>query len=114
MDAFLSDTSNFGCAITQPEVCGVAGLAPTSLAGTFVLFGDFYAKAGNADAARGWYELGKPFQANWRFAGLYDERLATLDQRVAAYQDDDPSNDPPIVGAGAQACVSCHARPVSR
>jgi hypothetical protein len=54
-----------------------------------------------------------PFESGWRFAGLYADRLATLDARVAAYRDADPSNDPPIVGAGAEACASCHHRAVA-
>ncbi len=110
MDAYLSNPETLLCAGTQPEVCGNSGLAPTALQGTFILFGDFYAKAGHADAARQWYEFGAPFESGWRFAGLYADRLATLDARIAAYQDDDPTNDPPIVGSGAQACASCHNR----
>ena len=97
----------------QPEVCGNSGLAPTALQGTFVLFGDFYAKAGDVDAARQWYQFGAAFESGWRFAGMYADRLATVEARVAAYQDDDPANDPLIVGAGAEACASCHNRPVA-
>jgi hypothetical protein len=111
MDAYLSNPQTLGCAVTQPEVCGNSGLAPTALQGTFVLFGDFYAKAGDAAAARQWYQLGAPFESDWRFAGMYADRLATVDARVAAYADDDPTNDPPIVGSGAEACTSCHNRP---
>jgi hypothetical protein len=113
MDAYLSNPETLLCAGTQPEVCGNAGLAPTGLQGTFILFGDFYAKAGHPDDARKWYQFGAPFEAGWRFAGLYGDRLATLDARIAAYQDDDPANDPPIVGSGAQACASCHNRSVT-
>lgn len=112
MDAYLSDPDTLLCAGTQPEVCGNSGLAPTALQGTFLLFGDFYAKAGDTDAARQWYEFGAAFESGWRFAGLYADRLATVDARIAAYQDDDPGNDPPIVGSGAEACASCHNRAV--
>lgn len=112
MDAYLSNPDTLLCAGTQPEVCGNLGLAPTALQGTFVLFGDFYAKAGDAAAARQWYAFGAAFEAGWRFAGMYAERLATVDARIAAYQDDDPDNDPPIVGSGAEACASCHNRAV--
>ena len=75
-----------------------------ALQGTFILFGDFYAKAGQIDAARQWYQFGAPFEAGWRFAGLYGGRLATLEARIASYRDDDPTNDAPIVGSGAEAC----------
>ena len=113
MDAYLSNAQTLACAGTQPEVCGNSGLAPTALQGTFVLFGDFYAKAGDVDAARQWYQFGAAFESGWRFAGMYADRLATVEARVAAYQDDDPANDPLIVGAGAEACASCHNRPVA-
>ena len=112
MDAYLSNPKTLQCAVTQPEVCGNSGLAPTALQGTFLLFGDFYAKAGHPDAARQWYGFGAPFESGWRFAGLYGSRLATVDARIAAYQDGDPTNDPPIVGSGAEACASCHNRSV--
>ena len=110
MDAYLSNPQTLACAVTQPEVCGNSGLAPTALQGTFVLFGDFYAKAGDAGSARQWYQFGAPFESDWRFAGMYADRLATVDARVAAYADADPTNDPPIVGSGAEACASCHNR----
>jgi hypothetical protein len=113
MDAYLADPDTLLCALTQPEVCGNAGLAPTALQGTFVLFGDFYAKGGDADAARQWYQLGAGLESNWRFSGMYANRLATVEARVAAYQDGDPANDPPIVGSGAEACASCHNRAVA-
>jgi len=113
MDAYLANPQTLRCAGTQPEVCGNAGLAPTALPGTFILFGDFYAKAGEAEAARTWYQFGQPAEAGWRFSGLYADRLATLEARIAAYRDDDPANDPPIVGSGAEACASCHNRAVA-
>jgi hypothetical protein len=113
MEAFLSDPSTLECAISFPEVCTDAGLAPTALPGTFVLFGDLYAKAGDADQARTWYTLAVATEGAWPFAGLGAERLATADARVAAYGDADPANDPPIIGAGPQACASCHHRPLA-
>lgn len=113
MDAYLSNPDTLRCAGTQPEVCGNAGLAPTALQGTFILFGDFYAKGGNVEEARRWYQFGLAFESGWRFTGLYADRLATLESRVAAYRDDDLANDPPIVGSQAEACASCHNRTVA-
>jgi hypothetical protein len=110
MDAYLSNPQTLVCAVSQPEVCGNSGLAPTALQGTFVLFGDFYAKAGDVASARRWYQFGAPFESDWRFAGMYADRLATVEARVAAYADGDPTNDPPIVGSGVEACASCHNR----
>jgi len=110
VSAYLADPTTFQCAFTQPEVCTGAGLGPGSFPGTFVVFGDLFAKAGDATAAKRWYEAARTTEGGWAFEGLGAERLATADARVAAYGDADPSNDPPIIGAGRQACASCHHR----
>lgn len=110
VDAYLADPTTFQCAVTQPEVCTGNGLAPSSLPGTFVLFGDVYAKAGRlADATR-YYDFARATEAGWALQGLAAARHADAAARVAAYQDADPDNDPPIIGAGAEACRSCHTR----
>jgi hypothetical protein len=110
VSAYISDPSTLECAVTQPEVCTGNGLAPTALPGTFVVFGDLYAKAGDVAGATSWYQFAVATERGWPFEGLGAERLATVDARVAAYLDADPSNDPPIIGAGRQACASCHNR----
>lgn len=102
---------------TQSEICFNEGMAPHNLEGTFILFGDIYAKGGRADSARGYYEsalsLGEKSGWDPRFVAATRERLDDLDERVALYQDDDPSNDPPFVGAGgASSCAYCHRKSV--
>lgn len=110
IDAYLAAPTTFQCAFTQPEVCTGNGLGPGSLPGTFVLFGDVYAKAGRlADAAR-FYDIAKATEPGWALEGLGAARVAGAAARVAAYQDADPANDPPIIGAGVEACRSCHHR----
>lgn len=110
VDAYLAAPTTFQCAVTQPEVCTGNGLGPGSLPGTFLLFGDVYAKAGRlADATR-WYDVAAATEAGWALQGLGAARRAAVEARVAAYQDADPDNDPPIIGAGAEACRSCHVR----
>ncbi|MFN8643605.1 MAG: hypothetical protein U0802_18805 [Candidatus Binatia bacterium] len=110
VDAYLAAPTTFQCAVTQPEVCTGNGLGPGSIPGTFVLFGDVYAKAGRlADASR-WYDIGKTTEGGWAFEGLAAARAAGAAARVAAYQDADPSNDPQIIGVGVEACRSCHHR----
>lgn len=110
VDAYIAAPTTFQCAVTQPEVCTGSGLGPGSIPGTFVLFGDVYAKAGRlADATR-WYDFAKATEAGWAFDGLAAARRADAAARVAAYQDADPGNDPLIIGAGPQACASCHLR----
>lgn len=99
---------------TEPQICGNAGKAPHNIEGSLVLFGDLFAKAGDARRAAGFYRLaladfsnmgnGKP----WRFRSIAEERLATVNQRVAVYLDSDPANDPPLVGYRQEACAVCH------
>jgi hypothetical protein len=110
MAEYLSDPETLQCAIDQPEICTNAGLAPGGLSGALVLFGDLYAKAGNLEQATTWYRLATATEANWAFKGLAAERLATVAERVASYGDADPNNDPTLIGAGAEACASCHHR----
>jgi len=107
---YLSDPETLSCLASQPEICSTTGLAPSGLSGALVLFGDVYAKAGNAAQATTWYSLAAATEAGWAFEGLAANRLASVAARVAAYGDADPSNDPPVIGAGAEACVNCHYR----
>ncbi len=113
IDTYLSNPETLQCLVTQPEICSTAGLAPSGLSGALVLFGDVYAKAGDAAQATTWYQLASATEAGWAFEGLAAARLATVAARVAAYGDNDPGNDPPIIGAGPEACASCHNRPVA-
>jgi hypothetical protein len=113
MDAYLSNPETLSCLLSQPEICSNAGLAPAGLIGAVVLFGDLNAKAGNQAQASVWYQLAAGAENGWAFEGLAADRLATVAARVAAYGDADPGNDPPIIGAGAEACASCHLRPVA-
>ena len=78
---------------------------------SLLLFGDVYAKAGDLAQAQMWYGLaGQLTGPGYRFQATVDDRLAHGAARVAAYLDDDPTNDPPVVGTGAEACASCHNR----
>lgn len=100
-----------GLAECNARLCGNAGMAPRNLEGSGLLFGDIFAKAGNLVQARNWYQLSAGFgSSTWRFAELARERLATVEQRVALYQDADPENDPPLVGLGSESCAICHNR----
>jgi hypothetical protein len=114
IDDYLSDPDTLACVATQPEVCGNLGLAPHNTEGALVLFGDIYAKAGHLTEAQTWYDLARALgaagAAPWGFQDLAEERAATAAARVALYQDTDPSNDPPVIGAGEEACAVCHDR----
>jgi hypothetical protein len=111
-DAYLNDPETVRCVGTQPEICANAGFAPHNIQGALTLFGDVYAKAGDLAQAERWYGLVNAFPdtATWRFASAVAERTANAAARVALYLDGDPSNDPPMIGAGTEACAVCHNR----
>ena len=109
---YLGAPDTLNCVTTQPELCGNEGLAPHNAEGALLVFGDVYAKGGDLATAQSWYNLAKLVgQANpdpWAFQSVADDRAATAAARVALYQDADPSNDPPVIGAGPEACAVCH------
>lgn len=109
---YLNDPETLQCVTAQPELCANAGLAPRNLQGSLILFGDLYAKAGNLPQAQSWYGLASlfPETATWKFATVSQDRSANAAARVALYTDGDPSNDPPVIGAGPEACAVCHNR----
>ena len=102
-----------GCnPFTMPEICGNAGKAPHNIEGSLLFFGDLFAKAGDERQARSYYRLAQSSPptsgGTWPFAALAAQRLEGTAQRVALYQDDNPANDPKIVGYGRDACAICH------
>jgi len=109
---YLTDPETLACVATQPEICSNFGFAPHNLQGSLTLFGDLYAKGGDLAQAELWYNLANAFPdtASWQFVSVLQDRLADPAARVALYADGDPSNDPPVIGVGAQACASCHRR----
>ena len=115
--AYLEDPATLSCVGTQPELCGNRGFAPHNTGGSLVLFGDLYAKSGRPDAAERasfWYGLAKAVGGSpsepWPFQALADERVLDVDNRIARYQDDDPSNDDSIIGIREENCATCHNR----
>jgi hypothetical protein len=98
----------------QGEICFNEGLAPHNLAGTFLFFGDIFAKGDRVESARLNYETAVTFgTANgWRpeFLAAAQDRLDNVDARVALYQDADPANDPPLLGVSNNTCAYCHYR----
>ena len=75
-------------------------MAPHNLEGTFMLFGDIYAKGGRTEAARGYYEIALSLgeKSGWdpRFVATARERVENLAARVALYQDGDPRQRPDV------------------
>jgi len=93
-----------------PRICGNEGYAPHNGEGTFVLFGDLYAKAGNRARALEFYSVSETLGAggNWRYKDLLAERIRDIDLRIALYTDAERGNDPPLIGQGPEACSYCH------
>jgi hypothetical protein len=112
--SYLEDPETLACVGSQPELCANAGFAPHNIGGALVLFGDVYAKGGNAERASLWYGLAKAIGGTpadpWPFQALADERVLDVDNRIARYQDGDPSNDDPVVGIQEENCAVCHNR----
>lgn len=111
---YLNDPGTLQCLGTQPEICANQGYAPRNTAGSLALFGDLEAKGGGAAGARRWYELalslGRVGSRPYPFLPALELRVATVAERVALFRDADPSNDPTVMGARAEACASCHNR----
>ncbi len=109
---YLTDPGTLQCVVTQPELCANAGFAPRNIQGALTLFGDLYVKAGDVASAQPWYTLVNAFPdtATWKFVSVIQDRLAHATARAALYADADPSNDPPLIGAGPEACAVCHNR----
>jgi hypothetical protein len=68
----VRDPLNAGCSpFTQPEICGNLGKVAHNVEGSLVLFGDLYAKSGNAQKARAFYNLAltrfQTIGGAWRF-----------------------------------------------
>lgn len=118
LKTYLDDPDTLSCVVTQPEICADQGLAPRNVAGALMLFGDLYAKAGGLDPtnvvqAETWYQIaaiGAAAPPGYAFADAVSARVGHAAERSALYQDADPSNDPPLVGAGPEACAVCHYR----
>jgi len=119
--SYISDPNTLSCVLSQPEICADVGLAPRNVAGALLLFGDVFVKGGvldpaNVTLAETLYYPVAAFGASqvpgYLFADAVAERVGPgkAAARAALYQDDDPTNDPPIIGAGPEACAVCHYR----
>lgn len=119
--AYISDPATLSCVVSQPEICSDVGLAPRNVAGALMLFGDVFVKGGALDPANVvqaetfYYPVAEFAVAQtpgYLFADALAERVGPgkAAARAALYADDDPTNDPPIIGSGPEACAVCHYR----
>jgi hypothetical protein len=99
-------------ATTRDPACKNTVHVPHNVEGSTVFLGDVFAKAGKKSEALALYEggrSGKDF-ATWPFRAVLDERVASLDARVAAFADSDASNDPPSAWNSDKQCSYCHQK----
>jgi tetratricopeptide (TPR) repeat protein len=84
--------------------------AAHNVEGASVFLGDVYAKAGDREAALSTYMMVHESEqlAQWDYHALLQQRLETLDARIAAYDDDDPDNDPVAAWSDDNQCSICH------
>ncbi len=108
--SYLSDPATLQCASRNPN-SRRRRVRSAQRPGPPHVFGDLL-KAGDLGQAQSWYGLASAFPdtASWRFVSVIQDRTTNAAARVALYKDSDPSNDPPIIGAGAEACAFCHQR----
>lgn len=86
--------------------------APHNIEGSSLFLGDVLAKAGLRDEALRAYRDGQalPSHDGWPYQALLRERIATVDERVRAYQEPDPAKAPPSIWGAREQCAVCHQK----
>jgi hypothetical protein len=113
---YILDPNTFSCVGTQPEICGLDGMAPHNIAGSLLLFGDLFAKNGDPTQAAFFYQIGAVNDTpGYPFHDAVQARILPTPAdaaaaRAALWRDGDPTNDPFVIGAGAEACSACHVK----
>lgn len=94
----------------RDPVCGNGPYAVHSVEGTAVYLGDVYAKTQDRSAALAAYELAKasPDWERWPYRELLEERVRTLDARIAAAASESTSDDLEAAWASPIQCSLCH------
>ena len=72
--------------------------------------GDVLAKAGQRAEALAAYEMARSAAEypQWDYGALLDERIESIDDRIAAFDDTDPANDPDVAWTSNNQCSICH------
>lgn len=97
------------CGETDPK-CRDNAAAPHNVPGSAMLFGDVYARVGDKANASTYYAaaLAADSASTWAQKSEAQAALDGLDQRIAAWTDDDPGNDPAFFLSGKRTCTACH------
>ncbi len=100
------------CASGSPDdpACLNTAAAWHNVEGASVFMGDVFAKAGRKADALGFYEQAKTSAtyADWPYQALLDDRIATIDARVASFTDMDATNDALSSWSADNQCSICH------
>jgi hypothetical protein len=97
------------CGPSDPA-CTNHAHAAHNLEGASVYFGDVLAKGGDRPGAVRAYDLANvaPSRAEWDYLAIREDRLTTLDARIAAFANEDPADDPESVWQARYQCSICH------
>lgn len=99
------------CTGTTDPACSNHPHAAHNIEGSMVFLGDVFAKAGQRDDALATYEAAMQAATydGWNWHALLEDRIATVDARVAALGNDDPADDPEVMWKAGNQCSICHA-----
>lgn len=97
------------CELADPA-CSNHPRAAHNREGASIFMGDVHAKAGDRQAALQAYEriLDEPDYPSWSYGALLEERIDTLDARIASFDNDDDSDDFASAWSSVYQCSICH------
>lgn len=109
--AAVDENTDACTAASGDPACGNTAVVPHNLEGAGVFLGDVYAKAGRRDDALAAYTMTAESAdfATWNYPDLIEDRIATLDARIAAFATADPADDPESIWQTSYQCSLCHA-----
>jgi tetratricopeptide (TPR) repeat protein len=103
-------TENVDLCTAADPACSNHAHAAHNFEGASVFMGDVLAKAGKRAEALAAYEMAKGADEypDWDYSALLDERIKSIDDRIAAFDDADPANDPEAAWTSNNQCSICH------
>ncbi len=103
-------TENMMVCGAQDPACSNHPRAAHNREGAGVFMGDVLAKSGDRQAALDTYEsvLEEADYASWSYQALLEARIATLDERISSFDNDDASDDFESAWSSTYQCSICH------
>jgi hypothetical protein len=101
---------NVAICLPEDPACANTVAVPHNVEGAMIFMGDVHAKAGDRDAALAAYESAaeEPDYGQWPYRSLQEERIATLDGRIASFETADEADDPVSSWSDSNQCSICH------